>query len=70
MQSDEEPNAITNNILTNQNDLKDTWGSSRSRPDTLDIPEGCAEDGNDYIYKTPNHHELGSRDILQHHNTY
>ena len=45
-QSDREPNVITNNILTNHNDHKDTWGSSRSKPETPDKHEGCGVDGN------------------------
>ena len=53
-QSDEEPIVITNSILTNQSDHKNTLGSNRSRPDPLDTHEGRAEDGNDYVYKTPN----------------
>ena len=68
--SDKEPDVITNNILTNQSDRKDTWGSDRSRPGTPDIHEGCAEDDNDYTYKTPNYHELGNQDSLQHCDTY
>ena len=32
-QSDKEPNDITNRILTNQSDRKNTWGSGRSKPD-------------------------------------
>ena len=70
MQTKEEPDNITKCILTNQNDHKDTCGSSRSRPGTLDIHEGRAEDGNDYADKIPNCHKLGSQDTLQHHNTY
>ena len=34
------------------------------------IHEGHAEDGIDYIYNTPNHHEHGNWDIQQHHETY
>ena len=52
--SDNQPNDITNCILTNQNDRKNTSGSSRSRPDPPDIHEDHAEGGNDYVYKTPN----------------
>ena len=63
-QLEEESDDITDKILTNQNDCKDTWGSDRSRPETPDIHEGHAEDGNDYTYKTPNHHELGNQDSL------
>ena len=53
MQSDEEPNVITSKIVTNQNDHKDTLGSNRNKPGTLGIHEDCAEDGSNYIYKTP-----------------
>ena len=52
--SDEEPIVITSSILTNQNDRKNTLGSNRSRPDPLDTHEDHAEDGNDYVYRTPN----------------
>ena len=41
-QSDKEHNDITN-ILTNQSDCKNIWGSSRSRPVTLDIHQGHAD---------------------------
>ena len=68
--SDKKPDDITTNILTNQSDCKDTWGSSRNRPGTLDICEDHAEDDIDCAYNTPNHHELGNRDILQCHDTY
>ena len=53
-QLDKEPNVITNCILTNQSDRKNTWDSGRSRPDPLDTREDHAEDGNDYVYRTPN----------------
>ena len=53
-QSDEEPIVITNSILTNQNDRKNTLGSDRSRPDPPDTHGDRAEDGNDYVYRTPN----------------
>ena len=53
-QLDKEPNVITNGILTNQSDRKNTWDSGRSRPDPPDTHEDHAEDGNDYIYKIPN----------------
>ena len=69
-QSEKEPNVITNSILTNQSDHKDTWGSDRSRPGTLDIHEGRAEGYIDYTYKTPNHHEHSNQDSLQHCDTY
>ena len=68
--SDKEPDNITRKILTNQSDHEDTWGSGKSKPETPDIHEGCAEDENDYIYNTPNHLEHGNWDILQHHDTY
>ena len=32
--------------------------------------EGCAEDDNDYAYKTPNRHKHGNQDSLQCHDTY
>ena len=48
-QSKEEPNVITNIILTNQSDCKDILGSNRNRPGTPDIHEGCAADGSNYI---------------------
>ena len=70
MWPDQEPDVITGNILTNQSDCKDTWGSDRSRPETLDIHGGCAADGNDYTYSTPNHTKHGNQDIPQHHGTY
>ena len=70
MQSNKEPHDITNNILTNQSDHKNTWGSERSRPGTLDIHEGHAADGNNYAYSTPNCHEPGNQDNPQHHGTY
>ena len=65
-----ESNIITSNILTNQNDRKDTLGSNRSRPETPDIHEGCAEDDNDYVYRIPNYDEHGNQDNLQCHDTY
>ena len=52
--SDNKPNDITERILTNQSDRKNTSGSSRSRPDPPDTHEDCAEGGNDYVYRTPN----------------
>ena len=54
-QSDNEANDITNRILTNQNDRKNTLGSGRSRPDPPDIHEDRAEGDNDYVYRTPSH---------------
>ena len=51
--SDKGPNDITDRILTNQNDRKNTLGSSRSRPDPPDTHEDHVEGGNDYVYKTP-----------------
>ena len=53
-QLDKKPNDITNRILTNQSDCKNTWGSGRSRPDPLDTHEDHAEDGNNYVCRTPN----------------
>ena len=52
--SDNKPSHITNHILTNQNDCKNTLGLDRSRPDPPDTHEDHAEGGNDYVYKTPN----------------
>ena len=52
-QLDKEPDVITNHILTNQSDCKNTWDSGRSRPDPPDTHEDHAEDGNDYVYKIP-----------------
>ena len=52
--SDNKLNNITNHILTNQNDCKNTLGSNRSRPDPPDTHEDHAEGDNDYVYKTPN----------------
>ena len=69
-QSERESDDITTNILTNWNDCKDTLDSDRSRPETPGIHEGRAEDGNNYIYSTPNRHEHNNQDILQHHDTY
>ena len=68
--SEEEPDSITNHILTNQNDHKDTLGSNKNKPGTLDVHEGHAEDENDYAYKTPSHHEHNNWDNLQRHDTY
>ena len=65
-----ESSNITNSILTNQNDCKDTLGSSRSRPGTPDIHEGHAEGDNNYAYKTPNRHKFGNQDTLQCCDTY
>ena len=53
-QSDKETNDISSSILTNQSDRKNTWDSGRSRPDPPDTREDRAEDGNNYVYKTPN----------------
>ena len=68
--SDKEPTDITTNILTNQRDHKDIWGSDRKKPGILDIHEGHAEDGNNYAYSTPNHLKLDNQDNQQHHETY
>ena len=69
-QSDKEPNDIANHILTNWNDRKDTLGLNKSRSGTLGTHGGHAEDGTDYVYNTPNHHEHGNWDTQQHHGTY
>ena len=68
--SDRKPDDITNHILTNQSDCKDTWGSNKSRPGTLGIHKDCAEDGTNYVYRIPNHHKHSNQDTLQHHDTY
>ena len=65
--SDNEPNDITNRILTNQNDYKNTLGSDKSRPDPPDTREDCAEDGIDYAYKTPNPLEHDNRNTPEDH---
>ena len=65
--SDNEPNDITNRILTNQNDRKNTWGSGRSRPGPPDIHEDRAEGGNDYAYKTPSPLEHGTQNNQEDH---
>ena len=70
MHSDNKPDNITSNVLTNQSDRKDTWGSDRSKPDSLDKHEGHAEDGNNYAYNIPNHHKHNNQDIQQHRRTY
>ena len=69
-QSDHEPNDITNRILTNQNDRKNTLDSSKSRPDPPDTHEDRAEGGNDYVYKTPNPHEHGTPNNPEDHERY
>ena len=69
-QSDKEPNDITNNILTNWSDRKDTWGSNKSKPDPPDIHEGHAEDGIGYAYKIPNHLKLNNRNNQEDHERY
>ena len=66
-QSDEEPIIITNSILTNQNDRKNTLGSDRSRPDPPDTHGDRAEDGNDYVYRTPNLLEHDIQNSLEDH---
>ena len=65
-----EPNDITNCILTNQNDCKNTSGSSRNRPDPPDTHEDHAEDGNDYVYKTPNPLEHDTQNNPEDHGRY
>ena len=54
-QSREKPNDITNCILTNQSDRKNTWGSDRSKPDPPDTHEDRAEGDIDYVYRIPSH---------------
>ena len=70
MQSDREPDDITTNIQTNQNDCKDTWGSNKSKPGTLGTHGGRAEDGNNYIYKTPSHLKHDNLNNWKDHETY
>ena len=65
--SDNEPNDITNCILTNQNDCKNTSGSSRSRPDPPDTHEDRAEGENDYAYKTPSPLKHDTQNNLEDH---
>ena len=65
--SDEEPIVITSSILTNQNDRKNTLGSDRSRPGPLDTHGDHAEDGNDYVYRTPNLLEHDIQNSLENH---
>ena len=55
--TDKEATDISNSILTNQNDCKNTSGSDRSKPDPPDTHEDRAEGGIDYVYRTPNHLE-------------
>ena len=44
-------------------------GLNRSRPGTLDIHEGHAEDCNDYAYRTPNLPEYNNQDNRKDHKT-
>ena len=67
MRSDNKPNNITNRILTNQNDCKNTSGSDRSKPGPPDTREDHAGDGNDYVYKTPNPLEHDTQNNLEDH---
>ena len=60
MRSEKEPILITGNILTSQNDRKDTWGSNKNKPDPPDIHEGHVENGISYAYRIPNRLELGN----------
>ena len=69
-QSDKKTNDITSNILTNQSDCKDIWDSNKRRSGTWDKHEDHAEDGNNYVYRTPNHSKYGNQDNPQHHDTY
>ena len=64
------PDDITVKILTNQNDHKDTLDLNKNKSGTPDKHEDCAEDGNNYVYKTPNHPEHGNQDNPQHRETY
>ena len=69
-QSDNKSDDITDRILTNQNDRKNTLGSDRSKPAPPDTHEGHAEDGNDYIYKTPNPLEHDTQNNQEDHGRY
>ena len=66
-QLDKEPNDITNRILTNQSDCKNTWGSDRSKPDPPDTHEDRAEGDIDYVYRTPNHLEPDTQNNQEDH---
>ena len=68
--SDNKPSDITNSILTNRNDCKNTWGSDRSRPDPPDTRGDHAEGGNDYAYKTPNPLEHNTQNNPEDHGRY
>ena len=63
--SDNKSNDITDSILTNRNDRKNTWDSGRSRPDPPDIHEDRAEGDNDYAYKIPNLLKHGTQNNLE-----
>ena len=68
--SDEEPNDITDSILTNQNDHKNTWGSNRSKPDPPEIRGDRAEDGDNYVYRIPNLPEHNTLNNQENHGRY
>ena len=68
--SDNEPNDITNHILTNQNDRKNTSGLGRSRLDPPDTRGDHVEGGNDYVYKTPNPLEHDTQNNPEDHGRY
>ena len=68
--SEQELNDITNCILTNQSDHKNTWGSGRNTLDLLDTHEDCAEGDTDYAYKTPNHLEHDNLNNQEGHGKY
>ena len=69
-QSDKKTSDITSEILTNQSDCKDTWDSNKNGSGTLSRHDDCAEDGNNYIYRTPNHPKHGNWENPQHYDTY
>ena len=69
-QSDEEPNDITNRILTNQSDHKNTWGSDRSKPDPPDTHEDSAEGDNDYVCRIPSHLKHDTQNNPEDHGKY
>ena len=65
--SDKEPDDITENILTNQNDHTDTWGSNKNKPDPLDTHEDHDEDEIGYAYKIPNRLKLDNQNNREDH---
>ena len=62
-------NVITKQIQTNQSDHKDTSGSDRNKPGSLDKHRDCAEGDNNYTHSTPNHCKPNNPDTLRDHDT-